>query len=518
MTGRAPRYGVALLLLVALACGAASAAADVVGYRTDGSGVYTDARPVVEWDTATGAHVRWQTPLGSWGYSQPIIVGDRLFVTREPHWLTCLDADTGALLWERSSDVFELFPKDVAPRLSEEWRTRWELTFVRIPRQAGVIADLNRQVANDPAVQPKLDDAQRTLAAMKAEDGRLWTSLAAAYPGFRGPMWGELSGYATATPVSDGTGVYVHFGTGVTAAYDLDGTRRWMVRCALDVQATSAASPLLVDGKLLLHEPKSRGNSGVRGGTYTLCALDVTTGKTLWETPRLATPDWGSGSPILMRLGDEKVVITMSGEAIRPSDGKILAKGIFGAKPASAAGPVAHGDVVYHSLEGDGAGGGAVARAARLVRVDADTVKVEPLWRAPLNADTERRDPAAPKWQHSGVFAPALCHDGKLYLIEEQRAYLWVLDAATGAVLDSRCILPEATADKRICIWAPMAIAGDHLYIVEQRCNRIHVLDLKPALAHRWTSAPMDSFESAPVFVGDRLYVRGKGAVWCLAN
>jgi hypothetical protein len=52
--------------------------------------------------------IRWRTPLGK-SMSQPIIVGNRVFTVEEPHTLTCLDADTGRILWRRENDHLELF-------------------------------------------------------------------------------------------------------------------------------------------------------------------------------------------------------------------------------------------------------------------------------------------------------------------------------------------------------------------------------------------------------------------------
>ena len=41
------------------------------------------------------------------------------------------------------------------------------------------------------------------------------------------PLTNNVNGYSTATPVTDGKHVYVHFCSGVVACYDMDGNRKW---------------------------------------------------------------------------------------------------------------------------------------------------------------------------------------------------------------------------------------------------------------------------------------------------
>ncbi len=90
------------------------------------SGVAEGARPPLRWDAAAGTGLRWKTAIPGLGHSSPVVAGDRVFVTTAvkegepapvrdtgspmdslaeavPHsWrLYCLDARTGAVLWER---------------------------------------------------------------------------------------------------------------------------------------------------------------------------------------------------------------------------------------------------------------------------------------------------------------------------------------------------------------------------------------------------------------------------------
>jgi outer membrane protein assembly factor BamB len=75
-------------------------AAEKVGFRGDGSGLYPKAKPVLEWSPTS--NVVWKTALTNWSNASPILVGDRLFVCAEPATLICVSAETGAILWQDS--------------------------------------------------------------------------------------------------------------------------------------------------------------------------------------------------------------------------------------------------------------------------------------------------------------------------------------------------------------------------------------------------------------------------------
>src|SRR5437764_1255579 len=76
---------------------------------------------------------------------------------------------------------------------------------------------------------------------------------------------------AAATPVTDGKTIYAIFANGIVRAVDLDGKPRWTkcIAAPLSTGYGRAASPLLVDGKLIVH-------------MTSLYALDAETGKQRW--------------------------------------------------------------------------------------------------------------------------------------------------------------------------------------------------------------------------------------------
>jgi hypothetical protein len=64
-----------------------------VGFRGDGTGLYPESRPPVEWGEKK--NVKWRIRVGK-GYSSPVFAHGCLYVTSDPPKLTCIDATTGA--------------------------------------------------------------------------------------------------------------------------------------------------------------------------------------------------------------------------------------------------------------------------------------------------------------------------------------------------------------------------------------------------------------------------------------
>lgn len=86
---------------IVLAVATASARAEVAGWRT-ANATYPDAAPPLEWGAEAKPNIRWKTQVGK-GYSSPIVVAGKVFVTAEPDLLACLDAASGKVLWKATN-------------------------------------------------------------------------------------------------------------------------------------------------------------------------------------------------------------------------------------------------------------------------------------------------------------------------------------------------------------------------------------------------------------------------------
>ena len=84
-----------------------------VGWRGDGTGVYPGTHPPVAWRRKTMQNVLWRTDLPYFGNATPVPVpgSNKLIVTLDPHWLLCLDKDTGNELWRKAVTLLDLMPE-----------------------------------------------------------------------------------------------------------------------------------------------------------------------------------------------------------------------------------------------------------------------------------------------------------------------------------------------------------------------------------------------------------------------
>ncbi|MFT5125853.1 MAG: outer membrane protein assembly factor BamB [Kiritimatiellia bacterium] len=86
-----------------------------VSWRFDGNGGFPHIDPPAKW--GPDEKMRWKTPVAVGGYSSPIVVGEKVFLTAEMGSLICLDRSTGKRLWEK--DLFSKESKDIPADLSK---------------------------------------------------------------------------------------------------------------------------------------------------------------------------------------------------------------------------------------------------------------------------------------------------------------------------------------------------------------------------------------------------------------
>jgi outer membrane protein assembly factor BamB len=212
--------------------------------------------------------------------------------------------------------------------------------------------------------------------------------------------------------------VYVAFGNGLVARFDLDGNRKWLKLIEhSNLPFTHSGSPVLAVGKLLIHFTD-------------LVALDPKTGSESW---RLKCPS-SHGTPLAIRVGTVGVVLTPKGAMVRVKDGKLLADRLGQCGSNS---PILHDEIVYFVR-------GAV-EAVRLPESVEGPVKLKPLWKGKITGDGY--------W-----FSSLVVHEGLLYAASDQ-GVLSVLDAATGVVVY------EESLKLRGSTYPSISLAGDRIYV-----------------------------------------------------
>lgn len=112
----------------------------------------------------------------------------------------------------------------------------------------------------------------------------------------------DQNGWATATCATDGERVVAFFGKGGLHCYDMDGKPLWS-RNLGDFPGIwgTAASPIIV-GDLVIQNCDA-------AGVGLLLAVNKTSGKDVWKTPRSAPERGGWTTPVLVKSGDHQELV-----------------------------------------------------------------------------------------------------------------------------------------------------------------------------------------------------------------
>jgi len=453
-----------IALLVALTTG--SAAAAPTGWRHDGSGIYPEAKPVLEWSAEEA--VVWKADLPDWGNGMPVVVGDLVVVGAEPDRLLAFDAEDGSLRWSAATPMVDALPEEERERL-ERNRPKIEALQKEADELYQQVRRLQRGArrAKDEAkkqeLETELEAARKGREALMEEIQGL---------GMVVPVTFHATGYSTPTPASDGERIYVNYGTGVVAAFDLEGERLWArIHQVPERKFGHSSSPRLVDGKLIVH-------------VIDLLALDPASGEVLWTVDTNAA--WGTAA--VARIGDESVLVTPHGKLVRVRDGAVLADKLFNLSHNS---PLVAAGVIYAVKES-----GAVA--LRLPEsIEGDAAEVETLWKSePLGG------------RH---YASPVLHEGLLYAADRERR-LSALDAASGELVKAEVL--EMGRGKHL--FASLSLAGGHLFVTHDNGTTAVV---RPGRDFEVVATnPLGLTRSTPLFAGERIFFRTDEHLYCLGE
>lgn len=448
------------------------------GWRNDGTGLYPGTSPVVEWSTSK--NVIWKTPLSDWGNSMPILVGDLIFLNTEPENLVCISSKTGKILWQKSTTLEDAIEKkkeapkptpaaQTGPKLSAE-----ELTELKGKRNSLTRRKMILRRKVDSATGEDKVNMQNEVAELQKQIDELSKVIPKDSPkpiGTSRPRTQSANGYSTPTPVSDGQNVYVCYGTGIVAAYDLEGNRKWVkLHEQPNHQWGHSASPRLVDGKLIIH-------------ILNMMALNPQTGEKIWEAP--ARENWGTSA--VGRIGDTKIIATPSGDILRISDGKKLKSNIFRMPYGS---PIIHDGVLYNCDDT-----GAAAHQLPST-IEGDTIELKKLWISRPQID---------RYYSSPVIV-----DDILYVIN-RRGNLSAINIANGDVIFS-WRLQLGGGD----IYGSLSYAGENIYVGG---NSGQVAVFKPGQNFSLIGMNyLESTRSTPIFSGNKIFFRTDSNLYCLGS
>ncbi len=432
----------------------------IAGWRGDGTGRFPGVSAPLHWDKAE--RVVWRTATPKWSNGSPVIAGDRLFLCAEPDTVLCLDKGTGDILWQRANGY-----ADIAPEREREAVRKHIERAAAIGREIGKVKKKLTPLTKKAKESPGDADVKAAIDALKAEE-RQWQEELKAVQDYVLPSTHGANGYSSATPVTDGARVYVFFGTGVAAAYDLEGNRLWARVVEKPGEAWGhSASPALADGRLVIHIGDVHG-------------LDPASGATVWTVT--SRPRWGAS--VVATIAGQAVAITANGEIIRAQDGHLLASGLHRLEYCA---PLVHDGVVYFIEHG--------GKAFRLPAKADGSEKPELLWK------TE-----PPKERY---YASPLFHEGKVYCINQKGVYS-VIDAQTGRVLKS-----EGVKALKRTAYPSVTLAGS-LVLLGAECG--NAVFMEPGVEMKEVAATaVGPFRSCPIFEKDRAYIRTQDAMLCIA-
>jgi outer membrane protein assembly factor BamB len=344
-----------------------------------------------------------------------------------------------------------------------------------------------RRPATDASGAP-LPKQRLLVTAYDRRDGSLvWQRVAVERVPHEGRH--QESGWATASPVTDGERLYAHFGSAGTFAYTLGGELLWKIDLG-DMTTRlgygEGSSPALWGDTLVV-------NWDHEGDSF-LVALDARTGKERWRKARPG--ELTSWSTPLVREHEGRVhaIVAASGRTrsydLRTGEELWSLAGLgMNAIPT----PTYDAGILYLA-SGKRDSPRMLAVDLRGARGDLDLSRAV-LW-------TRDRD--------TPYVSTPLLYRGQLYFFRHVLSFLTSVDAATGrSLFTERLDLGNVFA-------SPAAAAG-RIYLLGREGKAL-VLEPGPRLKVLAENQLGDGFDASPVIVGRDLYLRGRRFLYAVAR
>ena len=505
----------------------------LTGYRNNGAGYYPDARPVTAWNIDSGHNVMWRAhlELEAWGknYTRnarsskapPVVMGDRLALLLEPHFVICLDKATGKVLWERECNVLEFTAPDKLEQVRELWKRYADArtALMALGRDGPEReATLLRRGMDAEAAEAELSRMGGAVGKWggdgKKGDDTFW-KLMYEHGKFGRSGYGAWTGYSYASPVTDGRHVWVKFSTGVAACFDRDGKRRWMTQIPAGGGYAVCHAPILAGDLLVVSfgDDTAQSKLGQYGSEYTrLMGLDAATGAERWRSDPLIQPS-ATGSPVGIRATDGRedvdLIVTAAGAVLRADTGELVAhphliRSDWGT-------PTADGRDVYHC-------GGGRFTAHRAVMIDRDCIGFRRWWQrvAPCGFDGGLAFSDGLLYGSGGGQGPS---GYAVFDTHEQRLARYERPDRGRQVW--RGIPPQVNGRQ----YVPTIAAGDYVFVGQHGSafsGRIAPLAVCGVMQRRWNGMLVGhsfverAWTAPPVFDGDRTYIRTDPSLICI--
>jgi outer membrane protein assembly factor BamB len=302
--------------------------------------------------------------------------------------------------------------------------------------------------------------------------------------------------YASETPVTDGERVVAYFGMTGLYCYDMSGKLLWskdLGSYPMQMGWGSGSSPVLYGDRIFIQCDNDK--------TSFLVALDKKTGDELWRIARDEKSNWST--PYIWKNKQRTELVTAGGtkmRSYRPENGELLWE--MNGYGRTAITPVGDEEMIYvDSYDRMMGGRGSVVAvrdgAAGDVSLKAgETSNSFVAWSAPLN--TYR------------VSSPLL-YEGCLYNLDQQSGIIRCYDAKTGA-MHYRERLPGARG------FTSSPWAGDGKIFFLDETGLTVVLEAGTKLQVVVTNKLDETFWSSAAIMGESLLLRGVDHLYCIGK
>ncbi len=475
---------------LAMKFGSTDAPEPVTAKGNDPDRVFVAANPPIAWDIPRGINVAWRREeMG--GSSRPVVHDGKVYLTRRPDRLICLDP----------SDGQEIFSARVNPlaHLDADQAARWG--------QASP-AERNKMIA----------DRAEALGIRRYKD---------------------LGDLRLSRPLVTRHGAYAHVGTGALAAFDRNGTARWTTRTDLGRAVLYdlgdrivLEGPVLGSWKLpaeLAHLRQGKKAQPVVG----VVVLEARTGQVV---SRLSMPgEFDDDASFLLPVpeGSEPALLTATGMVVNLG----RSPKIRGPLLAELPGPTAETFQAGGQTIGPRSGlpFAFCAAGGRVFMTTQEQTMALQVWARPGSGRPGYRQLWQSNYEHTGFtsfVAPSVATGKYLFKVNpvlergphcpDPRLELHVQDAATGRPLGRLKPALSRAVQHRV---APV-IAGNYIYCTDSGggshgglsdAGQIVVATADEHLVPLARNRVDLGTHQAPVFVGSAMILRSRRALTCIA-
>jgi outer membrane protein assembly factor BamB len=299
--------------------------------------------------------------------------------------------------------------------------------------------------------------------------------------------------YASETPATDGERVYAYFGAAGVFCYDLAGKLLWKKELEAHPMMFghgSGASPTVDSQRLFIQSDNEEKSF--------LLALDKRTGEELWRVERDQRSTWSTPLVWTVKGGEQVVCCGNTVRAYDPASGKVL-WALGGVQGQHMATPVADSNHLYVGV------GGMMSFKKPLLAVRASA-------RGDITLKESETANEGVAWMATRVgpsMASPLLYRGFLYVLDQNSDVILCLDARSG-----KTVYRERLSGAKGFTASPWA-SGGKVYCLDQE-GTTFVLDAGPEFKLLATNALGERCWATPALAQGALILRSVDYLYCI--